>query len=125
MSCTSPLTVASTTLAALRRVGLLHELFEMADGGLHRFGGLQHFGDDQLVGVEQAADFRHSRHERAVDDVERRGAFGELAVEIGDQAVLRAFENVICEALVERQVRGDFAFLRAPAPRKCSVIAAM
>ena len=90
---------------ALRRVGfLLHELFEVRDGGLHRFGGLQHFGDDQLVGVEQAADFLHAVHERAVDDVERGRAFLALEVEVGDESFLRAFENVIGEPAVERQV---------------------
>ena len=48
-------------LAARRRVGLLHELFEVVDGGLHRLGRLQHFGHDQLVVVEQPADFGHAR----------------------------------------------------------------
>ena len=75
-------------LAARGGVGLLHELLEVADGGLHRLGRLQHLGDDQLVVVEQPADLGHARHQRAVDDVERRGAFRALAVEIGDQAVL-------------------------------------
>ncbi len=87
--------------------------FEVADGGLHRFGGLQHFGDDQFVVVEEPADFGHAGHQRAVDDVERRGAFGELAVQIVDQAVFRAFENVVREALIERQILGA-RFLARP-----------
>ena len=36
-------------LAARRGVGLLHELFQMIDRGLHGFGRLQHFGHDQFV----------------------------------------------------------------------------
>ena len=32
------------------------------------------------------------------------GAFGALAVEIGDQAVLGAFDDVVGQALVERQI---------------------
>ena len=71
-------------LAARRGFGLLHELLEMVDGGLHGFGRLQHFGDDQLVVVEQAAHFGHAGHQRTVDDVERSGALGALAVEIGE-----------------------------------------
>ena len=109
---------------ALFGVGFLHELFEMADGGFHGFGGLQNFGDDQLVVVEQPADFGHSGHQRAVDDVERRVAFGAFAIEIVNQAVFGAFENVIREALVERQV-GGASFFREPEARKCSVMAAM
>ena len=62
-------------LAARCGVGLLHELFEMIDGGLHGFGRLQHFGHDQLVSVEQAADFGHPCHQWAVDNVERVRAF--------------------------------------------------
>ena len=100
-------------LGALFGVGFLHELLEMIDGGLHRFGGLQHFGDDQLVVVEQPADFGHSGHQRAVDDVERGHAFGELAIEIGDEAVLRAFEDVIRQALIERQIFGARFLARA------------
>ena len=80
-------------------------LLEVIDRGLHGFGRLQHLGDDQLVVVEQPSDLRHAGHQRAVDDVERRGAFGTLAVEIVDQAFLRAFDDVIGQALIERQMR--------------------
>jgi hypothetical protein len=93
-------------LAARRRVGLLHELLEVVDRGLHGLGRLQHLGHDQLVVVEQAAHFAHAGHQRPVDDVERRGALGALAVEVGDQAVLGAFDDVVGQALVERQVLG-------------------
>ena len=91
-------------LPRVERLGLLHELFEVVDRGLHGLGRLQHLGHDQLVVVEQPADFGHAGHQRAVDDVERRGAFGALAVEIGDQAVLGAFDDVVGQALVERQI---------------------
>ncbi len=100
-------------LGALFGVGLLHELFEMVDGGLHGFGGLQHFGDDQLVVVEKPADFGHPGHQRAVDDVERRDAFGALAIEIVDQAVFRAFDDVVGQALIERQIGGFRLFAGA------------
>ena len=98
-------------LAALGGVGLLHELLEVTDGGFHGFRRLQHLGDDQFVVVEEAADFGHAGHQRAVDDIERRGAFGALAVEVGDQAVAGAFDDVVGEALVEREIGGaDFLF---------------
>ena len=42
--------------------GLLHELLEVRDGGFHCLSGLQHFSYDQLVVVEQAADFFHAVH---------------------------------------------------------------
>ena len=61
-------------LAARGRIGLLHELFQMVDRRLHGLSRLQHFGDYQLVVIEQAADFGHSRHERPVDDIEGGGA---------------------------------------------------
>src|SRR6266478_6088812 len=57
--------------AALGGVRFFHELFEMADRGLHRFSGLQNFRDDELVGIKEAANFSHAGHERTVDDVER------------------------------------------------------
>src|SRR6185437_9265760 len=93
-------------LSALLRVRLLHELLEMAHGGFHCFGGLKDFGDDQLVVVEEATDFGHAGHEGAVDDIERCDAFGEFFVEVSDEAVLGAFEDVIGEALIERQIGG-------------------
>ena len=59
MSCTSPLTVASMILPRVGALGLLHERFEIGDRGLHRLGALQHLGDDELVVVEEPADFVH------------------------------------------------------------------
>ena len=80
MSWTSPLTVARIYFCRASRVGFLHELLEVIHGGFHRFGGLQHFSDDQFVVVEQAAHFGHSCHQRAVDDVEWRRAFCALSI---------------------------------------------
>ncbi len=71
MSCTSPLTVASTIVPLVGALGLLHVRLEVADRGLHRLGRLQHLGDDHLVGVEEPADLVHAGHQRAVDDLER------------------------------------------------------
>ena len=41
------------------------------------------------------------------------GAFGALAVEVGDQAVLGAFDDVVGQALIERQIRGVLLDARA------------
>ncbi len=84
-----------------RALGLLHVRFEMRDRGLHRLGRLQNFGDDHLVGVEQAPDLVHPLHQRAVDDFER-AARRQRLVEVLDQAVLGALEDVAREAVVER-----------------------
>src|SRR5216683_5088933 len=92
--------------AALGGVRFFHELFEMTDRGLHRFSGLQNFRDDELVGIKEAANFSHAGHERTVDDVERRDAFSALAVEVGDEAVAGAFDDVAGEVLIEREVCG-------------------
>ena len=56
--------------------------------------------------LNRRPDLRHARHQRAVDDVERRGAFGQLAVEIIDQAVLRAFDDVVGQPFIERKIVG-------------------
>ena len=85
--------------------GALHELLQVAHRGLHGFGGLQHFRHNQLIVVEQPADFGHARHQRPVDDVERRVALGALAVQIGNQAILAAFDDVVGQTSIERQVR--------------------
>ncbi len=79
------------------------------DGGLHGFGGLQDFGYDQFVVVEQAADFGHAVHQRAVDDIEGLRAFLELQVQVRDQAVLGAFDDVARQAHVEGKFGDDDA----------------
>ena len=94
----------------------------MVDGGLHGLGGLQHFGHDQFVVVEEAADFGHAGHQRAVDDIERLDTFGAFEFEIGDEAVFGAFDDVVGEALIERQIGRFFFALRAARGniRRCS-----
>ena len=76
--------------------------------GFHRFARLQHFRDNQLVVIEQAPDFGHARHQRAIDHIERRYAFFELQIEIGDQAVFGSLYDVVRQAFIERQVGGLF-----------------
>ena len=49
MSCTSPNTVASTTLPFVDAFRALEELLEMRDGLLHHFGRLQDERQDQLA----------------------------------------------------------------------------
>ncbi len=41
----------------------------------------------------------------------------QFEIQVGDQAVFRAFENVVGEALIERKVGGAFFFRRAGAAR--------
>ena len=83
----------------------------MGDGGFHRLGGLQHLGHDQLIVVEQPPHLAHARHQRAIDDIERRRAFGALSLQVFDQPVARALNDVVRQPLVERQVRRARPFL--------------
>ena len=96
--------------SARGRIGLLHELLQMIDGGLHRFSRLQHFGDDQFVVIEQAAHFGHAGHERPIDDVQRRRAFQPLQVQVGNQAVLGAFDDVAAQARIDVKLFRGLAF---------------
>src|SRR6266446_102667 len=86
---------------ASRRLGLLHVRFEMSDRGLHRLRRLQHFGDDHLVRVEQPPDLVHPLHQRPIDDFECASR-GQRFVEVFEETVLGAFENVARKAIVER-----------------------
>ena len=88
----------------------------MAHCRLHRFGGLQYFGHDQFIRVEEPPDFRHSGHQRAVHDVEWSRSFRTLAFEIFDQPVARSFDDVITKALVEREVCGASFFFSLSDP---------
>ena len=104
MSCTSPFTVARITVPRVGGFRLLHEPLQMADGRLHGFRRLQHLRHNQLVVVEEPAHLGHPGHQRAVDDGQRRRALGELAIEVRDQAVPGPLDDVVGQALVERQV---------------------
>ena len=89
---------------ALRGVRFFHELFEVAHRGFHGFRRLQHFRNDQLVGIEQTPHFRHTSHQRAIDDVQRRRTFRALALQVVNEAVARALNDVICQPLVDGQI---------------------
>ena len=80
----------------------------MSYRGLHGFSRLQHFGHDQFVVVEQPPHLGHAGHERSVDDFERSRAFRALQFQIGDEAIAGAFDDVVGEPLIERQVRGAY-----------------
>jgi len=82
------------------RLGLFHEPLEVGDGGLHRLRRLEDFGDDELVVVEQPPDLVHAPHQRAIDDLER-ARLAELRVQVVDQAVAAALDDVARESLVE------------------------
>src|SRR5437868_11823651 len=89
--------------SAHARLGLLHELLEVRDGGFHCLRGLQHLGDYQLVVVEQTSDLVHSAHQRTVDYLERR-RFIKLEIEIGNQAVLCSLDYIVGQSFIERKV---------------------
>src|SRR5262249_15581949 len=84
-------------------VALLHERLQVGHGGFHGLGALQNLGDDQLVVVEKAADLVHSGHERAIYDVQGSSFFS-LKLKIGDQSILASLDDIVRQALVEREV---------------------
>ena len=73
MSCTSPLTVASTTRLRGRGLGLLrlHERLQVGDRTLHRARALHDLRQEHLPRAEEVAHDLHPVHERALDHVER------------------------------------------------------
>ena len=71
MSCTSPNTVASTTLPFADAFLALEELLEVRDGLLHHLGRLQHERQDQLARAELVADLFHRRQQHVVQHVDR------------------------------------------------------
>ena len=78
MSCTSPLTVASSDLP-LRRTNtaglVLHEGLEIRDGALHHARRLDDLREEHATGSEEVADDAHSVHQRPLDHVQRPRRF--------------------------------------------------
>ena len=68
--------------AARGGLRLLHVRLEVRDRRLHRLRRLQHLGDDQLVVVKQPPDLGHPRHQRSIDNIERRRSLGALPLQI-------------------------------------------
>ena len=81
---------------------LLHELFEVGDGGLHGLGGLEDEGELHLAGAEEFADDFHAVEEDVVDDFEGR-VFLAGFVEVVDQVALLAVDDVVLELFFERE----------------------
>jgi hypothetical protein len=61
MSCTSPNTVAITTLPLVCPVDPVEVVLQLSDGALHHFGRLQDEGQDEFAGAELVADLLHRR----------------------------------------------------------------
>ena len=125
MSCTSPLTVASTTLPLPRRSSPLfllgfHERLEVRNGALHHPGGLHHLRQEHLARAEQVADDLHPVHQRALDDVERTlgllaGLLGVRLDVVGD-----AVHERVLKALADGRVPPGEVDLRLPPRRRTS-----
>ncbi len=104
MSCTSPLTVASTMRPLpASSLGLLHVRFQVGHGGFHHLGRLQHERQLHLAGAEQFADGLHARQQVLVDDGQRR-LLGHRLVEVGLQAVALAVDDAPRKPFQQRQL---------------------
>ena len=111
MSCTSPLTVASTIVPLPPPSdSLLHVRLEVGDRGLHHLGRLQHERQLHLAGAEQLADGLHAGQQVVVDDLQRAACVRQRLVEVGLQALALAVDDAALEPLGQRQ-RGE---LRGP-----------
>ena len=84
------------------RIAALHMRLQVGHGELHRFGALQDFGDNQLVGVELAAHFVHPGHQRPVDDGQGRAVL-QRQVQVGGQPFLAALDDALRQPFVQRQ----------------------
>ncbi len=82
------------------RARLLEVGLEMGDRRLHGLRRLEHLGHDELVVVEQPPHLVHASHEGPVDDVQGARLL-QLEVEVGQQTVARALDDVAREPLVE------------------------
>ena len=87
--------------------------FQVGHGELHSLGALQHFGDNQLVGVELTPYFVHTGHQRAVDDGQG-GAFLQRQIQVVGQPLLAAFYDALRQSVVQGQSQ---AFLGGSAGR--------
>ena len=56
--------------------------------------------------MSSLADLGHPDHQGAVDDVQRRHALGELAVEVAGEPVAGAVDDVAGQAFIEGQIVG-------------------
>ena len=82
--------------------------FEVPDGCLHRLCTEENFGHDQLVVVEEAAHLGHPIHEWTIDDIQRCVVLQGF-VQIIEQPILRALDDIDREALLQRQGNLRFA----------------
>ena len=89
-------------LAPDRAVQPVHVRFQAGDREFHGLGGLEHFGDDQLVGVELAAYLRHAGHQGPVDDVQR-SAFQQRFIQVFGQALFGAIDDSQGQPLIQRE----------------------
>ena len=87
-------------LALLLAFGLLHELFEVRDRGLHHLGGLQHERQLHLPAAEQVADDLHAVEQDLVDDVDGRVLFAGR-VEVGDERFAAALDDGLLQPLFD------------------------
>ena len=66
--------------------------------------------------VTHLLSLRHAGHQRSVDDPQRRGALRPFALQVGDQAVPGAFDDVVGQPLIERQILGTRLDARSRLP---------
>ena len=125
MSCTSPLTVASTILPLPRSsvsscpscpscpsrlavpavpLLLLHERLQVRDRRLHRPCALDHLRQEHLSRAEQLADDLHAVHQRPFDDVERPRILPARFLDVGIDEVGDSVDERVRQPLLHRRL---------------------
>ena len=97
-----PLDRRQEDLALAGRRRPFHIRLQMGHGELHRLRRLQHLGHNQLIGVELAAYFVHSGHQRPVNHCQRLPPLQGFLQILG-QSLFAALDNRQSQPLVQRQ----------------------
>ncbi len=128
MSCTSPLTVAMTTLPLERLAPgflLLDVRNQHGDGFLHHARGFHHLRQEHLARAEQIADHVHAVHQRTFDDIQRPRRLQAGFFRVREHEFVQPLDQSVLQARGHRQL-APFQIIAALLPRcrpcSCSAI---
>jgi len=94
-------------LAAGLAIDFFHVFFEVGDGGLHDFGGLEDEGELHLAGSEKFADGFHAGEKVVIDDREG-GIFLAGFLEVFDEFLFITIDDVAGEFFFDGEGGGGF-----------------
>ena len=106
MSCTSPFTVASTTVPCMRLPVFSSSMYgsRYATARLHRARALHDLRQEHLPVAEEVADDLHARHQRPLDHVERTLVLQARLLGVGLDEVDDPVHERVREPLLDRRL---------------------